>query len=191
MKRLIFIAGALSLLLAFPAMADNPFKRFMDDPNQVENPDVEEYVWKEGATDLPDYPQEENLLEFDVHAPGGKFIYFIDEKSLSVGEKDGVVRYALVIRSRTGAENVTYEGMRCNIKEFKSYAFGNGRGEWRKARKPRWMAFRGNGYNQYRYVLWEYYLCDRAKVLPRSVEEIVSALKYPTSDSNRKIFFEY
>ncbi|MES9844777.1 MAG: CNP1-like family protein [Candidatus Sedimenticola sp. PURPLELP] len=187
MKVSMVAASVLSLIIVFPVMAESPFRKFTENVNKADNPNVEEYVWQEGVTELPDYPQKENLLEFDVDAPGARFRYFIDEKSLQVGEGDGVVRYALIIRSKSGAENVTFEGMRCNTKEYKSYAFGNGKGEWRKPRKTRWMVFNGAGYNKYRFALWEYYLCDRVKDQPRDVEEIATAIRYP-SQNNSKAF---
>src|SRR6185437_10944582 len=67
--------------------------------------------WAELQAQLPVYPKAENLLPFDA-GPASNNLHYIDAPSIAVG-RDGIVRYALVIKSPTGAMNVTYEGMRC------------------------------------------------------------------------------
>jgi hypothetical protein len=56
------------------------------------------------------------------------FRYFVDWGSVSV-EEDRLVRYVLVSRSPSGAENVTFEGIRCT-KEYRVYAVGRPDGSW-------------------------------------------------------------
>jgi hypothetical protein len=64
---------------------------------------------------FPAKPDERNLLAFSVNASApGRFL--LDGKSLTVGE-DGEIRYVLVARSSSGANNATFEGIRCNTKE--------------------------------------------------------------------------
>jgi hypothetical protein len=74
--------------------------------------DAEERPWAEGETALPAFPQDSDLLPFDVSAATSNR-FLIDAKSLSAGS-DGVVRYVLVIKTSGGATNVTFEGIRCN-----------------------------------------------------------------------------
>jgi hypothetical protein len=57
-----------------------------------------------------------------------EFRYYVDPESVSVGA-DRIVRYALVGRSPSGAENVTYEGLRCPD-EYRVYAVGRPDGSW-------------------------------------------------------------
>lgn len=57
-----------------------------------------------------------------------EFRYFVDWGTVSVGE-DRLVRYVLVSRSPSGAENVTFEGIRCT-KEYRVYAVGRPDGSW-------------------------------------------------------------
>jgi hypothetical protein len=78
------------------------------------------------AVALPPYPAPKRLIEFYVAATSD-FRFFVDPASLSVA--DGVVRYTLVARSPAGAENVSFEGMRCNSAEVRIYALGRD-GAW-------------------------------------------------------------
>src|SRR5689334_1971589 len=61
--------------------------------------------WAELQTQLPAYPKMENLLLFDP-GPASNNLHYIDAPSIVVGA-DGIVRYTLVIKSPTGATNVT------------------------------------------------------------------------------------
>ena len=152
-------------------------KTGLEEPHQSINPNVEEYVWAEEGTTLPDYPDAENLLEVIVDLPGSKFRYFIDTKSLGYSKADGIVRYTLVIRSKTGANNVAFEGMRCTTKEYKIYAFGDGKGTFRAMREPQWKPIVDTLYTRYRKDLWEFYLCAH-KMLDRTPEKMINAIKY-------------
>jgi hypothetical protein len=100
-------------------------------------PDMEEEEgkgkpWVELEVKLPLFPKPENLLQFDPSAASSNHFY-IDPGSISIGS-DGAVRYTLVVRSSSGAENVSYEGIRCETREQKYYAFGGRDGTWSKAR---------------------------------------------------------
>jgi hypothetical protein len=92
--------------------------------------ELEEREWKEGTIKLPGFPKPADLLEFDV-GPATSFRFYIDRKSLTVGQ-DGVIRYTLVARSPLGAENVSYEGMRCRPGVHRVYAYGQRDGSWRE-----------------------------------------------------------
>jgi hypothetical protein len=80
----------------------------------------------------PAYPQAANLVPFRVEDAEG-FRYSIDRSTLRV-DKDGVVRYVLVARSSEGAQNVTYEGLRCQTAENRVFAVGQPDGTWMTAR---------------------------------------------------------
>ncbi|HEY6863897.1 MAG TPA: CNP1-like family protein [Burkholderiales bacterium] len=96
----------------------------------------EDKPWEEQKWALPAYPADENLLRFYV-SPTTPFEFFIDSKSVSVG-KDGVVRYTLVARSPSGTSNVSYEGIRCESRERRLYAFGGADRTWLQARSADW-----------------------------------------------------
>ena len=59
----------------------------------------------------------------------GGLRYAIDGATLSVDDK-GVVRYVVVARSSSGAQNVSFEGMRCKSGEQRVYARQRADGTW-------------------------------------------------------------
>jgi len=56
------------------------------------------------------------------------FRYYVDQASISVGT-DRIVRYVLLVRSPSGVENVSFEGIRCPS-EYRVYAVGRPDGDW-------------------------------------------------------------
>jgi uncharacterized protein YxeA len=140
---------------------------------------VEGEAWKEIDVKIPSYPDDGDLMELRLDAANqNRFTYYMDEESLSVSEKDYAVRYTLVIESKRGTRNVFYEGMRCNTLEYKTYAFGTGKGKFRPSKKPEWKSMLDSGYKKLRMDLMEFYLCDDRR-LPRSKEAIITRVKYP------------
>lgn len=115
--------------------------------------------WEEEALQLPAFPQEANLREFYVSATT-THKYYIDAATLSVG-KDGVVRYTLVVRTSGGATNITYEGMRCESREYKIYATGQGlgNGTWTQARRSAWRPVENKPTNRHHAALSRDYFC--------------------------------
>ncbi|HET7669858.1 MAG TPA: CNP1-like family protein [Burkholderiales bacterium] len=120
---------------------------------------------------LPPYPQPGRLLPFGVADSGG-FRFFVDGATLSVG-KDRIVRYVLVARSPDGAQNVTYEGIRCSSGEYRIYALGRADGTWSEARGG-WRAVAGAPARQ--VALFREYFCPQAEPI-RTAAEGVRALE--------------
>lgn len=114
--------------------------------------------WAEGEVELPTSFDASKLRAFAVLSrPGTE--YLVDESSLSVGE-DRVVRYVLVVRSAGGAENLTYEGIRCATGEVRLYASGRRDGSWVAMKNSEWQPIGAEGYNRPRAALAYNYLCD-------------------------------
>lgn len=132
--------------------------------------------WSELQAKIPPYPKDADLVQFDAGAATANR-FFIDPDSLSIGE-DGVVRYIMVIRTGGGASNVTFEGMRCETREQKTYAVGHRDGSWARARDPQWRRIEYREINRHHGVLYRDFFC-RGKFAARSVKDIVSALRYP------------
>ncbi len=148
-----------------------------DAPNAATPKDLKEpEPWKEGESTLPPYPEEADLIEYEVEGEGSAFHYYVDGKHLAIGN-DGVVRYTLVIVSRQGARNVFFEGLRCDADEYKTYAFGTSRDQFRPMKSPVWMRLRGNTRSAYRQQLRQYFLCDLKIYRPHAREKIIDALK--------------
>lgn len=140
--------------------------------------DEERVAWKEIEAKLPPAPKPAGLLRFEGGA-ATPHQYLIDPASLSIGE-DGVVRYTLVVRTGGGATNISFEGMRCETREQKTYAFGRGDGSWSRARDPRWRFIARNEMSRHHGTLFEDYLCVNVQ-LPRSTQEILNRLRHPVS----------
>jgi hypothetical protein len=128
---------------------------------------------REQEVKLPPYPKSERLIRFDT-GPTSRLVFFVDRDSLSVGE-DGVIRFALVARSN-GATNVSYEGIYCQTRERKVYAYGRPDGTWHEARDPEWVGIGSPATDLHRFVLWNDYFCPgRAPI--RTANEGLEALR--------------
>jgi len=130
--------------------------------------------WREGDYALPAPPAESSLRQFFVSAASPNR-FLIDESSLSVGE-DGVVRYVLVVRTPGGAENVSFEGIRCASGERRIYAIGRPDGDWVAARRSEWEPISNNSYNRPRAALAFDYFCD-GPAPPRSRDQALRQLR--------------
>ena len=118
--------------------------------------EMERRGWTEGEYKLPAPPKPDDLVEFYV-SPSTNFRFYIDRQSLSVG-KDGVVRYTLLARSPAGAENVTYEGIRCAQGSYRVYAYGRPGGAWNE-RDSDWRPIEPKTTQRWHQALWREYFC--------------------------------
>lgn len=145
----------------------------------TESPSASNYAedtpWVEQGVALPAYPAAAHLVAVPVQIAGSDLEMFIDERALTVGE-DGVVRYVLVLRAPSGAENVFYEGIRCATRELRSYAYGSSRFTWQPV-DTAWTPIHVTGMGRYREQLYRYYLCKPAMgTLPR--QEMLQRMRY-------------
>lgn len=132
-----------------------------------------EKPWKEMQEQLPPAPREEKLLPFFVSsATDNRF--FIDSASVSIGT-DGVVRYALWVKSAQGALNLTFEGMRCATHEQKTYAFGRADGTWSRARQAKWEPIQYQDRNRHYHVLYDDFFCPGGIAIAKP-EQAIDAL---------------
>lgn len=130
--------------------------------------------WKEAALELPPLPAEADLMPFSV-SPGASSAFFVDGRSLRLGS-DGIVRYTLLVRAAGGAENLSYEGVRCETAERKLYAMGRGRSEWVRPRNAEWQRIADNSLNRQHAVLAKEFFCPPGAALPTR-DEILRLLR--------------
>ena len=136
--------------------------------------DEDRKPWKEIEARIPSSPGAGDLVPFEAGA-ASPHRFYVDARSLSVGE-DGVVRYTLVIKAAGGATNVTFEGIRCELREQKYYAVGRADGNWVRARNPQWRRIEHQDVNRHHNVLYSDYFCS-GKQPHGSVREVLQLLK--------------
>ena len=123
---------------------------------------------------LPAHPKQENLIQIYV-SPTTTFRFFVDAASISVSET-GPIRYTMIARSPSGAENLSYEGIRCAPPERKLYAFGRPDGTWSKARSPRWVPISEGQANRQHAALAEDFFCPQGARV-RTTEDALRVLR--------------
>lgn len=165
MNKLSFVRSLFLFSLALPTVSSSA--------SDFDN-DFEEKPWVEIEVLLPAFPQNENLVPFKVGA-ASDMQFKIDSKSLSVGA-DAVIRYTLIVVSSAGAENISYEGMRCTTGERRFYAFGRSDGTWSKARNTQWTKIQGY-LNNHHVELFVNYLCNTGAPTIASADDALRALR--------------
>lgn len=173
-KRFFFARLLLSLVLStaiYPLHAKRDQygmeKEYFDfDESQVEK-------WKESAINIPPYPKNENLLAVPLLVTDTVKIY-IDRASLSRGP-DRVARFSLVVESPSGARSVFYDGLRCETREYKTYAIGSPEQAFTPVKNAVWRQIPRPATNAFRYQLYHHYICD-ANTSARTPEDIARLL---------------
>ena len=131
--------------------------------------------WQEQASELPDYPEQDRLVRISVQTGNYPYDVFIDTGSLEAGA-DGVVRYAVVIRSRGGPDNISFEGIHCRERTFRRYAYGYDNA-WQPIDGSDWQALKTGGMGHYRFVLYRDYVCDTSNP-GMKVSEMIQRMRY-------------
>jgi hypothetical protein len=154
--RLVGLGAALIANFAFAQL----FMRDLDDPDAPK--------WAEEEVSFPEFPKDENLLQFYVSEVTTNQ-FFIDASTLQVG-KDGVVRYVIVVRTRGGAVNISFEGLRCESREYKTYASGHRDGTWAKARQSAWRPIGNKSMNRQHAALSRDLFCPSGVAIQSPAE---------------------
>ena len=131
-------------------------------------------TWTEAQTAPPATFSTEHLQAFDVDS-GSTLSYGIDPGTLSVGP-DGVVRYVLVARSRSGALNVLFQGIRCQTAEVKTYARWDNKASWNTDGKDDWQRLMPRGFTQPAMILAREGICD-GRTVNGTAQKILRTLK--------------
>ena len=136
--------------------------------------EYEEKPWAEIEVQLPAFPEQNNLIPFQVGAMADTK-YLIDGNSLSVGS-DGVFRYTMLVISSAGAQNIIYEGLRCATAERRFYAYGRSDKTWSKARNNQWVKIQGST-NNHHVELYTNYFCPVGAAYIRNADDARRVLR--------------
>ncbi len=168
------------------AQTNNQFSPDFKPEQLYQGKDDDPRDWAEGETRMPAYPRPESLLQFEV-ASVQNFGFFVDAESITPG-KDGIVRFTLVARSRSGAETVTFNGFRCKTSEQKVYATGRTADKsWVAVRDSQWKTVEPKAIMRQNLALMRDFFCPGfVPIMTRA--EGVDALKrgyHPNALSNQ------
>ncbi|MGV0949835.1 MAG: CNP1-like family protein [Azonexus sp.] len=163
--RVLIVLALLGSLFLRPVFAEF-------DEDEGKDRDVKR--WQEKLVELPAAPLQENLLPFYVSAATDND-FFVDGTSLTVGS-DGVVRYVLVVQTAGGARNVSFEGLRCETRERRVYAFGRLDGTWSRSRNETWQRIRDVPANRHHAALYIDYFCPGGAIV-LGADEALDALR--------------
>ncbi|MDR1888207.1 MAG: CNP1-like family protein [Zoogloeaceae bacterium] len=170
------LAAALCAAAALPAHAFNErdIYGFERGPYTSDDDESEKKEWTEGEVTLPPYPEAQHLYSFYV-SPTARSRFFVDTQNISI-DRDGVVRYTLMIVSPSGVKNVSFEGMRCETREKRTYALGRPNGEWSKARGSQWTRIRNETTNRHHAALFLDFFCPDG-IIAKKVETVRKAIQ--------------
>jgi len=129
----------------------------------------------ETAITLPATSKPVEWLTFKVRN-FGRHRFAIDPDSVTQGS-DGIVRYSLLVRTKGGVDNITYEGIRCATNRWKLYAIGRDNGEWSRLPAPVWRPVVTSDLNAVRYTLASDYACDRDGVPFRNAQMVAKRIR--------------
>jgi hypothetical protein len=161
-RGLLLLCGLLLCAAAWAAAADDEDDAYLPKG------------WKEVDAGLPPAPVESNLQAVYLNEVAQNR-FLVDTANLRV-DSDGVVRYTLVVLTPGGARNVTYEGMRCETREWRIYASGRSDGSWSKARRVEWQPIRDENVNRYHAALFLDAFCVGG-IITDNVETAKKALR--------------
>ncbi len=145
--------------------------------NEVPESDFDESQaeqWKESKTTIPSYPNDADLVAVSGN-DGDTLKIYLDRKSISRAP-DRVARFTLVVQSNSGARSVFYDGLRCETRQYKTYAIGTGDRTFMPVTNPQWRDIPRPEINAFRYRLYSRFVCDENSSA-RTPDEIVRLLK--------------
>lgn len=131
--------------------------------------------WTEQEVTIPPLPKTRNLVRLVF--PNATRKYYIDLKSITVGKKDRVARYTVVVESLSGVRNLFYEAIRCHEKDYKTYAYSIGKQGFQKMNRVVWRPIIETGIKRYQQVLFDHFICHDSAVR-RKAKDIIQVLKF-------------
>ncbi len=186
---LLFLLCGMSGIVVADKDAD-PYYDYRDEVERGEfsYDDSQDIPWIENETEVLAAPREEDLVRvgMDLMPPGLELL--IDARRLTVDPGDRIIRLWMVVRSRAGVDNGSFEGFRCATREYKVYAYSNPSRlpPVTKAKRPRWRPIsKALRSGNYRLELLQDYFCGLGGT--RNAHEIRVALD---NEIERETFFK-
>ena len=179
----------LALMPAFGAKDTivDPYHEYRDEVSRGEYDydDSQDIPWIENETEVLAMPKAEDLHAVRIDTMPQGLELLIDKSRITVDPKDRVVRAWLWIRSSSGSEYGTFEGFRCETREYKVYAYANPRRDppVSKAKRPLWKAVPGAQVREFHGELLRDYFCGIRGT--RSADEIRD---YLSGEFRRELF---
>lgn len=176
----------LPLLFSMAVQAANPADPYGNEDADLIFDDSHLVPWAEQQLNIPTLPVPDKMTHV-VMDEIKHFKVFIDEDTLTNGEKDEVTRYWIRLESKRGGGSMMYEAIRCHTNEYKTYAYGypDKQPDVRPVRKPKWHEFKPLRSGNYRKILSLGYLC--ANKIARGKESVSSSLH---GRAPRDLYFE-
>ena len=130
--------------------------------------------WKESAVAAPPAFDVNRLLY--IESPFSSTLKFgVDPQTLFI-TPEGVVRYVMVAQGQGGAQNVFYEGIRCNTAEYRLYARHSPEKGWSTTSDSDWQPLKGSAATRHALLLAKAAICSGAAPTT-PVSTIVRALR--------------
>ena len=164
---ILFMPGAAARDLS------DPYWKYRSgaDRGEFDYDDSGDVPWREFSAEIPPLPDPGEFLPLKLDSLPQGMAAHLHISTLSVGERDAIVRYWVLLTGQGGGFNATFEGVRCNTGEFKVYAYGYPKRQQKvkTVPDPKWRAIKADRYD-FRGELTRDYLC--AGTSPRKLAQI-------------------
>jgi|GEM_PF-5950466 len=138
----------------------------------------------QATTALPDLPSVAH--SYKNFYSNAQFDFAIDPDSIAIQPVEkNEIRYSLKATSKQGAENISYEGIRCDKRQKIIYAIARSDGSWHRARSPEWSAIIRTGNNLQHTTLENDYFCT-GNALSGTIESIRNRIKFNRPLNNNR-----
>jgi len=180
-RRAFHFAKQVAMILFLPVVLANAHAKGFFDSEEDDSEDKNK-VSQEMPVLLPAFAVKDNALPFPV-GPVATQSFAIDPGSLTVSPDE--IRFTLLTTSKSGAKNISYEGIRCSTFQMKRYAFGHGNGTWSLSRESAWAPITFLSANRPEAVLAQDYFCLEGTVAGKP-EQMLDRIRYNRSLQSEK-----
>jgi hypothetical protein len=172
--RLLTAGAALGLLSACGMISQE--KNFDEDlpEYRADLPDAE---WAVLATRMPAVPEAKDLLPIQPDMAQTSFTFGVDPKSIRV-DPGRIVRFTLVSTSDLGATNISYEAMRCGMRQVRNVAIARPGQGWQRAYNEEWRTIDNSNRTAVQNVLFKGVFCAGGGPASMSADTLRERLRF-------------